>query len=143
MPHGRRAPRVAGRRGVARGFVWRLDLPREYVPILTLLALAGGFGLLTLAPTFLFGKRRPTARKAAAYECGIIPQTSARGRFSVKFFLVAILFIVFDVETVFLYPWAVAFRDLGLYGFAVMLPFMGLLVASLVYEWKRGALEWD
>ena len=118
-------------------------MPREYVPILTLLALAGGFGLLTLAATFLFGKRRPTARKAAAYECGIIPQTSARGRFSVKFFLVAILFIVFDVETVFLYPWAVAFRDLGFYGFAVMLPFMGLLVGSLVYEWKRGALEWD
>ncbi|MBI2178423.1 MAG: NADH-quinone oxidoreductase subunit A [Candidatus Tectomicrobia bacterium] len=121
----------------------RLALPREYVPILALLALAGGFGLLTLAVTFLFGKRRPTAKKAAAYECGIVPQTSARGRFSVKFFLVAILFIVFDVETVFLYPWAVAFRDLGPYGFFVMLPFMGLLAASLVYEWKRGALEWD
>ena len=118
-------------------------MPQEYVPILTLLALAGGFGLLTLAATFLFGKRRPTARKAAAYECGIIPQTSARGRFSVKFFLVAILFIVFDVETIFLYPWAVAFKDLGFYGFAVVLPFLGLLAASLVYEWKRGALEWD
>ncbi|MEK6709004.1 MAG: NADH-quinone oxidoreductase subunit A [Nitrospinota bacterium] len=118
-------------------------MPQEYVPILAFLALAGAFGVLNLAVSFLLGRRRPTAEKSAAYECGIVPQTDARGRFSVKFFLVAILFIVFDVETIFLYPWAVAFKDLGFYGFAVVLPFLGLLAASLVYEWKRGALEWD
>jgi len=118
-------------------------VPREYVPILILLALAAGFAALNVAVTFLFGRRRRTVEKDMAYECGIVPQTSARGRFSVKFFLVAILFIVFDVEIIFLYPWAVAFREMGGYGFAVMLPFMGLLVASLIYEWRRGALEWD
>lgn len=78
-----------------------------------------------------------------AYECGIIPIASARGRFSVKFFLIAMLFIVFDVETIFLFPWAVVFRELGGYGLAAVAPFLLLLIASLVYEWRRGALEWD
>ncbi len=118
-------------------------MPQEYLPILILLALAVGFTTLNLGVSFFFGKRRPTPEKNAAYECGIIPETSARGRFSVKFFLVAMLFIVFDVETIFLFPWAVVFRELGSYAFWAMMPFMFLLVASLIYEWKRGALEWD
>jgi NADH-quinone oxidoreductase subunit A len=118
-------------------------VPQEYVPILILLALVCGFAAVSLGMSVMFGKRRPTPEKDAPYECGIIPETSARGRFSVKFFLVAMLFIVFDVETIFLVPWAVVFRELGAYGLAAMAPFMLLLVASLAYEWKRGALEWD
>lgn len=118
-------------------------MPQEYLPILILLALATSFAAVNLGISFFFGRRLPTAEKNAAYECGIVPQTNARGRFSVKFFLVAMLFIVFDVETIFLFPWAVVLRELGVYGLAVMTPFMLLLVASLAYEWKRGALEWD
>jgi len=118
-------------------------VPQEYVPILILLAMASGFAVLNLGISFFFGKRRPSPEKDVAYECGIVPETSARGRFSIKFFLVAMLFIIFDVETIFLFPWAVVLRQMGGYAFVAMLPFMFLLVASLVYEWKRGALEWD
>ena len=118
-------------------------MPQEYLPILILLGLAAIFAVANLGVSFFFGRRRPTSKKDVAYECGIVPETNARGRFSVKFFLVAMLFIVFDVETIFLFPWAVVFRELGGYGFMVMMPFMFLLIASLVYEWKRGALEWD
>ncbi len=118
-------------------------MPQEFLPILILLCLAAAFSLISLFASFLFGRRRPGAAKDKAYECGIVPQSNARGRFSVKFFLVAILFIIFDVEAIFLFPWAVVFRELGIYGFYAMLPFMGLLIASLVYEWRRGALEWD
>ncbi len=118
-------------------------MPQEYLPILILLALATGFAVVNLGVSFFFGRRRPTAEKGTAYECGIVPETNARGRFSVKFFLVAMLFIVFDVETIFLFPWAVVFRELGGFGLAAMTPFMLLLIASLIYEWKRGALEWD
>lgn len=118
-------------------------MPQGYLPILILLALAAGFAAVNLAMSFCFGRRRPTAKKDVAYECGIIPESNARGRFSVKFFLVAMLFIVFDVETIFLFPWAVVLKELGGYAFLAMLPFMFLLVASLIYEWKRGALEWD
>lgn len=118
-------------------------MPEEYVPILILLALATGFSAVSLGISFFMGKKRPTSEKNMAYECGIVPETSARGRFSVKFFLVAMLFIVFDVEIIFLFPWAVMFREMAGYAFLAVLPFMFLLVASLIYEWKRGALEWD
>ncbi|MEE9276278.1 MAG: NADH-quinone oxidoreductase subunit A [bacterium] len=118
-------------------------MPREYIPIFILMALAGAFALFSLVASSFMGRRRPSVQKDMPYECGIVTETSARGRFSVKFFLVAMLFIVFDVEAIFLYPWAVTFRELGAYGFFVMLPFMGLLIAGLIYEWKRGAMEWD
>ena len=118
-------------------------MPREYLPILILMGIAAGFAIVSLAMSFMLGRRKPTVQKSMPYECGIVPETSARGRFSVKFFLVAMLFIVFDVEAIFLFPWAVTFREMGTYGFYVILPFMALLVASLAYEWKRGALEWD
>jgi NADH-quinone oxidoreductase subunit A len=118
-------------------------VPEAYIPILILLALAAGFSAVSLGVSFFLGKQRPTSEKNMAYECGIVPETSARGRFSVKFFLVAMLFIVFDVETIFLFPWAVVFREMPSYAFVAILPFMLLLVASLIYEWKRGALEWD
>ncbi len=118
-------------------------MPQEYLPILILIALAIGFAAMNLGVTYVMGRRKPTVEKDFAYECGIVPESNARGRFSVKFFLVAILFIVFDVETIFLYPWAVNLKRMGVYGFLAVLPFMGLLVASLIYEWRRGALEWD
>ncbi len=118
-------------------------MPQEYLPILILLALATGFAIVNLCVSFFLGRRRPTAEKDMAYECGIVTETNARGRFSVKFFLVAMLFIIFDVETIFLFPWAVVIREMGGFGFVAMMPFMFLLVAGLAYEWKRGALEWD
>ncbi len=86
---------------------------------------------------------RPTVVKQAPYESGVIPLGSARERFSVKFYLVALLFIVFDLETVFLIPWGVTFRELGVFGFVEMLIFIGILLVGFVYVWKKGALQWD
>lgn len=91
----------------------------------------------------LAGTRRPTAAKAGPYESGMVPIGDTRERFSVKFYIVAILFIVFDIETIFLIPWAVIYRQLGLFGFLEMLVFILILVAGLVYAWKKGALEWN
>jgi NADH-quinone oxidoreductase subunit A len=85
---------------------------------------------------------KPTAEKILPYECGITPESDARGRYTVRFYVVAILFVVFDVETVFLYPWAVQFQVLGLFGLVEMLVFLGILVVGYVWLWKRGALEW-
>lgn len=115
----------------------------EYIPIFIMMALAGVFALAILLLSWNFGRRRPTAEKLLPYECGIIPETSARGRFSVKFFLVAMSFIVFDVEAIFLVPWAVVARELKLYGFLAILVFLLMVALSLAYEWRRGALEWD
>ncbi len=114
-----------------------------YAPILVLLFLSMGMaGLLTLVSRFL-GPRRPTPAKLAPYECGIIPDTPARQRFPVKFYLMAMLFIVFDIETIFLWPWAVQVRQLGRFGLGEMFVFMAILALGLVYILKKGALEWD
>jgi len=85
---------------------------------------------------------KPTREKVLPYECGVTPESDARGRYTVRFYVVAILFVVFDVETVFLYPWAVQFQVLGLFGLVEMLVFLGILVVGYVWLWKRGALEW-
>src|SRR3990172_8685773 len=115
----------------------------SYVPILILF----GVALLTAAGmtvlSHLMSAYRPTSAKLEPYESGMIPLGSTRERFSVKFYLVAILFIVFDLETVFLIPWGVAFRGLGLFGFVEMLIFIGVLLVGLAYVWKKGALQWD
>ncbi|MDA0999432.1 MAG: NADH-quinone oxidoreductase subunit A [bacterium] len=135
---------LSGERAIGRHFLgWGRAVLREYLPIFILVGIAASFAVVSLAVSFMMGRRKPTVQKGMAYECGIVSETSAHGRFSVKFFLVAMLFIVFDVEAIFLFPWAVSFREMGTYGFFVILPFMALLVASLAYEWKRGALEWD
>ena len=118
-------------------------MPQDFLPIFMMIGLATCFAFLNICITFLFGKRTPSSKKNVAYECGIIPETSARGRFSIQFFLVAILFIVFEVEIIFLYPWAVNLKSLGVFGFVAVMPFVFLLFASLIYEWKRGALDWD
>ncbi|MCZ7626629.1 MAG: NADH-quinone oxidoreductase subunit A [Candidatus Methylomirabilota bacterium] len=114
----------------------------SYLPIIILILLATGFALGTLFVSHMLGPRRPTPAKAIPYECGIDPVGSARQRFSVKFYLVAMLFIVFDIEIVFLYPWAVTLNSLKLFGLVEMVLFLGILLIGLVYVWKKGGLEW-
>lgn len=118
-----------------------------YIPILIVLAVAGGLSGLLIFLSRLLGPKKPAASKLSVYECGLEPVKDARQRFSVKFYLVAILFIVFDVEIVFLYPWAVNYKDAvgtgdGVYMILVMTVFFLLLVLGLLYEWRKGALEW-
>ncbi len=118
------------------------DYFQNYIPVLMMAAvvvlMAGGM----LLASRLLGQRRPTASKLAPYECGVTPTGDARERFSVKFYLVAMVFILFDVEVVFLYPWAVVFRELKMFGFLEMLLFLLLVLAGFVYLWKKGALDW-
>ncbi|MCF6155403.1 MAG: NADH-quinone oxidoreductase subunit A [Candidatus Brocadia sp.] len=115
----------------------------HYLPILILFIIAGGFAVTNIGISVILGRRKPTAEKLSPYECGIDPVGSARERFSVKFYLIAMLFVIFDVEVVFLYPWAVAFKSLKLFGFIEMLIFIGILLVCYLYIWKRGGLEWD
>lgn len=119
------------------------DYFQNYVPLLLMLAavvlLAGGMIVLS----HWLGQHRPTRAKLAAYECGVPPTGDARQRFSVKFYLVAMVFILFDVEVVFLYPWAVVFHELKMFGFVEMLLFLLLVVAGFAYLWKKGVLDWN
>jgi NADH-quinone oxidoreductase subunit A len=114
----------------------------NYLPLLihflVALALAGAIVLLS----YFIGYRRPTRAKMAPYECGMTPVGDARGRFSVKFYLVAMLFILFDIEAVCLYPWAVILRDLKMFGFWEMLVYIGIMLVGFFYVWKKGALDW-
>ena len=116
---------------------------REYVPILMFLLVAIAFAGGTIGLSSLIVPMRRNARKMSPYECGVDPVGDARQRFTVKFYLVAVLFILFDIEAVFLYPWAVAFRQLGLYGLVEMLLFILVLLVGYVYLLKKRALEWD
>jgi NADH-quinone oxidoreductase subunit A len=115
----------------------------EYVAVLASLVVAAIVPIAFLLVQWGLGPRRPSAAKGAAFECGNPPSGSAWGRFSVKFYLTAILFIVFDVEVVFLYPWAIEFRSLGLLGFVEMVFFVAILALGLAYVWRKGALEWE
>ena len=114
----------------------------SYLPILLLVLLAAGFALTLLFLSSVLGPRRPSKDKLSTYECGIDPVGSARERFSVKFYLVAMLFIIFDIEIVFLYPWAVVLHNLKLFGLVEMVFFLGILLVGLLYVWKKGGLEW-
>ncbi len=115
----------------------------SWTPILILLALTVGQAVGMVVLSHVVSPFRPTPVKGTPYESGMLPLGDTRERFSVKFYLVAILFIVFDLETVFLIPWAVRFRELGLFGFVEMMVFIGVLLVGLIYVWKKGALEWD
>ena len=115
----------------------------EYVPVLIFLAVAGGIGLLLLALGYVLAPRRPDPEKDSAYECGFEAFEDTRMKFDVRYYLVAILFIVFDLEIAFLFPWAVALDRIGLIGIAAMGVFLLVLVVGFIYEWKKGALEWD
>ncbi len=118
-------------------------MPSEYIPILIFAILAAAFPAVTL---IIFKFIRPDMRAVGAklkpYECGIPAEGDARGRYSVRFYIIAILFVVFDVETIFLFPWAVKYGDLGLYGLVTMFVFLGILVVGYVWLYKKGALEW-
>jgi NADH-quinone oxidoreductase subunit A len=114
----------------------------SYAPILVLGIVALGFGAFTLLLSHLMGRPRPNAAKASTYECGMPPVGTARERFPVKFYLVCMIFILIDVDAAFLYPWALAFRDLGVFGLVEMAVFMALIGGGFVYAWKSGALDW-
>ena len=110
--------------------------------ILILVALGAGFGIFNVFLSSLLGPKKPTPEKLAAYECGMPPVGDARERHPVKFYLVAMIFLLFDIEVAFLYPWAMALRDLGWSGFVQVVLFMGLLLAGYTYVWRKGALDW-
>jgi NADH-quinone oxidoreductase subunit A len=116
---------------------------QSYVPILVFLVVAVLFAAGTLGLSAIIVPRRKNARKNSAYECGVDPVGDARARFNVKFYLVAVLFILFDIEAVFLYPWAVTFRQLGLYSLIEMMLFIVILLVGYLYLIKKRALEWE
>ena len=115
----------------------------QYLPVLLFILVGIGVGVAPQLLGFVFGPNRPDAEKNSPYECGFEAFEDARMKFDVRYYLVAILFILFDLEIAFLLPWAVALRDVGGAGFAAVLIFLTVLVVGLVYEWKKGALDWD
>lgn len=115
----------------------------NYAGLLIFLCLSALVAVSLLALTSLLGPKNPSKVKSEPFECGVEPITLPRGRFGVKFYLVAILFIIFDIELVFLFPWAVVFRKLGMFGLVEMMLFLFVVSVGLVYAWKKGALEWD
>lgn len=116
---------------------------QEYLPILIFLAIATGIGLLLLALGFLIGQGQKDEEKLSPYECGFEAFDDSRMKFDVRYYLVAILFIIFDLEIAFLFPWAVSLDVVGKFGLIAMALFLAILVVGFVYEWKKGALEWD
>jgi NADH-quinone oxidoreductase subunit A len=120
-----------------------MPLATKYVSLLFLLLLSIAIPLALVLVARLAAPKRLTATKGIPFECGMEPVDEPRKRFSVKFFLVALLFLIFDVETIFIFPWAVLFRDLGIFGFVEMGIFLLILLLGLLYVWKKGALEWE
>ena len=114
-----------------------------YLPLIVFIGVSAAIGLALLASAFLLAYKQPDPEKLSAYECGFNAFDDARMKFDVRFYLVAILFIIFDLEVSFLFPWATAFGRLGAYGFWSMIVFLLVLTIGFIYEWKKGALEWD
>ncbi len=115
----------------------------EYFPILVFIAIAAVIAIAMVGGSLLAARQKPYAEKLSAYECGFEAFDDARRRFDVRFYLVAILFIIFDLEVAFLFPWAVSLADIGVFGFLSMLGFLGVLTIGFIYEWCKGALEWE
>lgn len=115
----------------------------NYLPVLVFILVGILAGILFLVLGYILGPQRPSDEKRIAFECGFDPFENARMKFDVRYYLVAILFILFDLEVAFMFPWAVVFKDLGAYGFWSMLIFLIILTVGFVYEWKKGALEWE
>ncbi len=115
----------------------------NYLPILVFLAIGFFVGIGAIAAGFVMGPHRPDQEKLSPYECGFEAFEDARMKFDVRYYLVAILFIIFDLEIAFLFPWGVVLREIGLFGFFAMVVFLGILVVGFAYEWKKGALEWE
>lgn len=119
------------------------SLLSDYLPLVIFIGVSLVIGLALLVVPFLVAYGKPDTEKLSTYECGFNPFDDARMKFDVRFYLVAILFIIFDLEVAFLFPWAITFGELGWYGFWSMMVFLGVLTVGFVYEWKKGALEWD
>jgi NADH-quinone oxidoreductase subunit A len=119
------------------------ELLQDYLPIAIFIGVAAVIALVLMAAPFAVAFRNPDPEKMSAYECGFNAFDDARMKFDVRFYLIAILFIIFDLEVAFLFPWAVAFGDLGWFGFWSMMVFLGVLTVGFIYEWRKGALEWD
>jgi NADH-quinone oxidoreductase subunit A len=127
----------------AEGRKYMPDILREYLPIVIFLGVALGFALILMVTPILIAIRNPDPEKLSAYECGFNAFDDARMKFDVRFYLVSILFIIFDLEVAFLFPWAITLGDNGVFGFWSMMIFLGVLTIGFIYEWKKGALEWD
>ncbi|RDD62162.1 NADH-quinone oxidoreductase subunit A [Ferruginivarius sediminum] len=119
------------------------SLLREYLPILIFFAVAIGLSGIMILASYIIARQRPDPEKVSAYECGFEAFDDARSRFDVRFYLVSILFIIFDLEVAFLFPWAVSLKETGVFGFWSMVIFLGILTIGFIYEWKKGALEWE
>ena len=115
----------------------------NYYPILLFLGIAVALSVVILIASYVVAPQKPDSEKLSAYECGFEAFDNARHKFDVRFYLVAILFIIFDLEVAFLFPWAVVFHDIGWYGYWSMMIFLGLLTVGFAYEWKKGALDWE
>ena len=115
----------------------------DYLPLVVFIGVALVLGSALLVAPFLVAYKQPDPEKLSAYECGFNPFDDARMKFDVRFYLVAILFIIFDLEVSFLFPWAIVFGEIGVYGFWSMMVFLAVLTIGFIYEWKKGALEWD
>ena len=116
---------------------------QNYLPLVVFIGVASLIGLVLLIAPFLVAFQQPDPEKLSAYECGFNAFDDARMKFDVRFYLVSILFIIFDLEVAFLFPWAITLGDIGLFGFWSMVLFLGVLTVGFVYEWKKGALEWE
>jgi len=120
-----------------------LEYLSRYFPVLLFIGIALAFGVVTLLLSYLVQPKYPEPEKLSAYECGSEPFSDARMPFPVRYYIFAMLFVIFDIEVIFLYPWAVVFDKIGLIGLVEMLIFIGLFVVAYVYAWRKGALEWD
>ena len=119
------------------------ELLLEYLPIILFIGIASVMAVAMIGLSFVVGKQNPDADKNAAYECGFDAFDDARSRFDVRFYLVAILFIIFDLEIAFLFPWAISLGEIGMFGFWSMMLFLGVLTVGFIYEWNKGALDWE
>ena len=118
-------------------------LLQDYLPLIIFVAVAAAIGLVLLIAPFIVAYQQPNAEKLSAYECGFNAFDDARMKFDVRYYLVAILFIIFDLEVSFLFPWAVAFGEIGVFGFWAVMAFLAVLTIGFIYEWRKGALEWN
>ena len=115
----------------------------EYLPILLFLIIATVLSVAVMALSFLLSQKKPNDEKLSPYECGFEPFDDARTKFDIRFYLVALLFIIFDLEVIFLFPWAISLREIGIFGYSSMMIFLIFLTIGFIYEWKKGALEWE
>jgi NADH-quinone oxidoreductase subunit A len=119
------------------------DMLENYFPILLFIAVGLAVGVGPILIGFILGPHRPDPEKNSPYECGFEAFEDARMKFDVRYYLIAILFILFDLEIAFLFPWAIVLNEIGMFGFVAMLIFLGILVVGFIYEWMKGALEWE